>query len=299
MRILAKAARLYGLHHNRNRYILNREDWPAKNNRVNLNWWMRSYGDGDRYNLGDWLSKIIVDEMLTRKGLSADSPVKGTRHLAAIGSVLLWKNAYQDITVWGSGLLTDGLGNGKRRMRNLLIHHLMHRVDVRSVRGPETGRLLRHIGIRCPEIYGDPAILLPEFYTPQTKEMRAYNIIPHHSDRAGYSERPEFVDIITDDWQATVSQICSAKLNICGSLHALIISEAYGIPAILLLPDQGGKKKPTTLLKYKDYYLSTERAAFPIASTVEEALSMEPAPLPELEALRKKQMEVFPYDLWK
>lgn len=282
----------------RNGHLLNEDSWKVREKRVNLHWWKRTF-DGNRYNLGDWLSTIIVDQMLERRGLSQDTEVSRTKHLAAVGSVLLWQHAYQDITVWGSGLLTDGLAAPGQRLRNFVLHRLMHRVDVRSVRGPETRRMLKKIGIRCPEIYGDPGILISEFYRPQIGEVRDYNVIPHFSDKELYQNNPAYVDIVTDDWQSTIDRICSSKLNVCGSLHALIISESYGIPAILMLPAQTGKKKPISLFKYQDYYYGTGRMVFPVAEDLASALQMMPPELPELKDIKQRLMEVFPYDLWK
>ena len=53
------------------------------------------------------------------------------------------------------------------------------------------------------------------------------------------------------------------------------------------------------MFKYNDYYYSTGRFEYPIARTVEEALKMKPAPLPDLSELRNNILEAFPYDLWE
>ena len=52
-------------------------------------------------------------------------------------------------------------------------------------------------------------------------------------------------------------------------------------------------------IKYNDYYFSTGRYNYPIAKSIEEALEITPAPLPDLENMRKKLMRAFPADLWE
>jgi pyruvyltransferase len=52
------------------------------------------------------------------------------------------------------------------------------------------------------------------------------------------------------------------------------------------------------MFKYEDYYHSTGRYNFPIASTVEEALEITPAPLPDLKPLQRNLIQSFPVDLW-
>ena len=52
------------------------------------------------------------------------------------------------------------------------------------------------------------------------------------------------------------------------------------------------------MLKYYDWYYSTKRYEFPIANTIEEAMTIVPLALPKLDELRQKQWDAFPYDLY-
>ena len=86
-----------------------------------------------------------------------------------------------------------------------------------------------------------------------------------------------------------VEKILKAKLVISGSLHGIVVAEAFGIPARLL---KITSKEP--IFKYQDYYWGTGRKKFKIAYSLEEALKMggEQKPIIDL----KKLLESFPYD---
>lgn len=62
-------------------------------------------------------------------------------------------------------------------------------------------------------------------------------------------------------------------------------------------------KNSTTenIFKYQDYYYSTGRTEFPIATSIEEALNTTPS-IPNIQIIKEIQknlIESFPYDLWE
>ena len=87
----------------------------------------------------------------------------------------------------------------------------------------------------------------------------------------------------------------SAELVISSSLHGIILAEAYGVPAIMLR-DTPSKD----ITKYKDWYYSTGRKEFPIADSIDDALSMTPVMLDRatIEAMQNRLINSFPIDLW-
>ena len=109
--------------------------------------------------MGDYLSPVIVNHMLQSYGLRQDVIVERTRHLYAVGSILA--HGYQNATVWGSGLL-----NGNTKKARLYLH--MQKLDIRAVRGPLTREVLIRNGKKVPEVYGDPAIIMPDIYNPSS-----------------------------------------------------------------------------------------------------------------------------------
>lgn len=265
---------------------------PAQKNKVNLNGWFNLNHKVN--NIGDLLSYIIVEQMVKYNGVDLDKSVRKTKHLFATGSVLL---GWQDQTVWGSGFLRD-VSELRAFPVYSILHRLYHKTDVRAVRGPLTREVLGKMGIKCPEIYGDPALLISKFYTPKqvNEEKQPFCVVPHYNDMEKYSSYNNVCNTFISDYREFIDQICNSELVVSSSLHGVIIAESYGIPAVLLAesPDKIG-------FKYKDYYYSTGRYDFPTAKTVEEALSVKPSILKKdvLEGLQNGLIKSFPIDLWK
>ncbi len=263
----------------RNRIMMIDYKHKAKQNAVNLHWWKLGI---QKQNVGDALSTVVVEYMMERNQISSDhSSDNKTKHLFAIGSII--DTTYQDATVWGSGILNGYRTFWWRKLRSL---------DIRCVRGPETRRVLMANGFMCPECYGDPAVLMPLIYNPTLapsyEQTCEYKVIRHHSDN---SISPNSLSPMTDDYKAFIDELTKCKRVVSSSLHGIILAEAYGIPAVLL-------KHDLNMFKYEDYYHSTGRYNFPIASTVEEALEITPAPLPDLKPLQHNLIQSFPVDLW-
>ena len=280
---------------NRNRYILSILNYPARRNRINLDWapiCERSNGgnfyykvDTDRQNFGDYLAIPIYEYMLERFGLDRDKKVKETKHLYTIGSLILL--GYQDATIWGSGILQSE-PEGRIWKRSSY-----RKLDVRCVRGPETRRRLAENGYDVSKCrFGDPGVLLPLIYKPKEfQQKKDYSVILHMSKKNDTIENQ--IDILTNDWKSTIDQIYNSKLIISSSLHGCIIAEAYGIPAILLDNVEGDD-----MFKYNDYYFSTGRYEYPVCRSVEEGLSMPVPAVPDLSELQAGLIESFPVDLW-
>lgn len=268
----------------RNSFILFNITAKAKNNRVNLNYWW------EKPNLGDDLSHVIVEYMLSLRNIPFDKPVHGRKHLYAVGSIIT--AGIQDCTVWGSGVLFATMLN---RVKG-------RKLDIRSVRGPITRIMLTDMGYDVPEIYGDPVIILPEIYTPtKVEKTYKYGVIIHKDQKFTSSDEEDFlkredvllIDIRTRDYKGFVDKVVSCEKIISSSLHGIIISESYGVPALM--------HQPTVepLLKYCDWYYSTGRMTFPIAHNLNEVLTIEAPTIPDLTELKRNQKNAFPYDLYE
>lgn len=237
-------------------------------------------------NFGDYVSVKLVERIIqgpveiAKKGVVLKEP-----KLLAIGSIITF--ARNNDVVWGSGMNGKWLGLENYKFKNL---------DVRAVRGPKTRDFLRdNFGIECPEVYGDPALLIPYFF-PEFKKTEnpthEYIIIPHYSEQHLFP-KDQYPNAVypTEPWDTVIAKIVDSKFVISSSLHGIIIAEAFGIPARLLRITQN-----EALFKYEDYYLGTGRTAFQPAYSIQEALNLggEPA----IRVNLKKLYEAFPFEYW-
>ena len=245
----------------------------------------------DNGNLGDVLGTVIFEWMLEKKAISKDKLGKESVHLYTCGSLIGVEKF--DAVIWGSGV------HVVRNVETLLFMKGIMRYDVRAVRGPLTRRILLDCGYQCPEVYGDPAIIMPLIYDTEIMEKKYdVSVILH------YYLKPEefskyvdhFINIRTTDYKFFIKEIKASKKIISSSLHGIILAETYGVPAVFL---NTGGYVDKALIKYYDWYYSTNRWNVKMARTIEEAIEMEPMPLPELDEMRRKLMENFPYDLWE
>lgn len=248
---------------------------------VNLEYWKF------KKNLGDAISPVVVEYMLGRKGLSLDSKTKKTYHLFAIGSII---GSYDfDAVIWGSGIHNQKLINDVKNQSSYV------KYDVRLVRGPRTRQILLDNGYKVEERYGDPALIMPLIYESSAKKKYDTSVVLHMSTLklVNVPANVHKIDIETDDYKHFIDELVSSKKVITSSLHGIILAESYGVPAVFLSTGMDDE-----LMKYYDYYESTNRSEFVIAKSIEEALEATPTALPDITSLQKNLIETFPYDLW-
>ena len=260
----------------------------AAKNRVNLEYW------DSVVNIGDQISKPIVEWMLSRKGLQLDQEVNKTIHLMSVGSII--GCGYFDATVWGSGINTPIAIYRTGRWRRIA-HY-----DVRAVRGPLSKQVLESFGYDCNNcVFGDPGVLMPFIYSPNSI-CKKYDIsIIKHFKTVNSRENAEntsfhIINVDNADYKNFIDNIVASKKIISSSLHGIILAEAYGVPAVFL-NENGSMDRE--IIKYYDWYYSTGRRDVICAKNIEEAINAQPMPLPKLEAMREGLLECFPYDLWK
>jgi pyruvyltransferase len=239
-------------------------------------------GHATGVNFGDELFPLIVARILGRAPRQAHSGPNVFARLLAGGSIL--EHARECDTVWGVG---SRLGEGLR-CRSL---------DVRAVRGPLTHDVVRKSMGACPEVFGDPAILLPALFPEwEAAPVRGrIGFVPHHgADEKMYAGRlSSQMTLIRPDQEPSivVKQILQCELVISSSLHGVIVAEAFEIPARWLADYENAEPH----MKYYDYYLSTNRSPRAARSIAEaERLGGEPLPgVAHTEAL----LAAFPRDL--
>lgn len=159
--------------------------------------------------------------------------------------------------VWGAGII-----DGDKPLR-------VKPKKVYAVRGPLSREKLLAEGVNCPEIYGDPAMLLPLYYRPNRDKRYQYGIISHVSNQAiienmHLNGKPlnehKNVQIIHmgcySHWHDIIDQICECEAILSSSLHGLIIAEAYRIPNVWL---EFGRPLIGGHFKFHDFFLSIHR----------------------------------------
>lgn len=229
-------------------------------------------------NFGDDLSPMIVSRII---GKQVDVCSRETSpKLLALGSIIHFAN--NDDILWGTGV------NGKIRHK---VQKGVHSLDVRAVRGPRSRKVLIRHGIDCPEIYGDPALLLPDLF-PEYKAQggEGVKIICHYHDHQKMLKMG--LDFIPA-WQSVedvIAEICRADMVVSSSLHGVIVAEALGIPAVYLRIS-----RREHLLKYKDYYEGTGRK-LKFARSVKKALKIGGNGLPNFDA--EALIAAFPGELF-
>lgn len=242
-------------------------------------------------NLGDSLAPIVVQWMLEREGIPVDRNVGQTRHFVTIGSIV-YRGVY-DATIWGAGILNQNSA------KILLAQRGLRKLDVRAVRGPRTRDALVQAGFTCPEVYGDPAILLPYIYPNETlnRGNRIGLILHHATALKGEEYNKEFkcISMLTTDYKQFLYDLTECRVVISSSLHGIILAESYGIPAIYLWEDGPVGEQG---VKFSDWYESTGRNGIEACTSIEQALEADPPELPSLDFMRGKLMATFPYDIW-
>lgn len=205
-------------------------------------------------NYGDLLSKYLV-EKISGKPVKWVQPKKqpwyklNKANYLVVGSILA--HATIDSVVWGSGIIDE--------------KHAVAEADFKAVRGPRTREFLLKSGYECPEVYGDPAILLPRFYNPKVEKKNKIGFVPHYVDYAQvkewYSgnEEVKVIDLLTDDVETTTREILSCQQIVSSSLHGVIVAHAYGIPAIWV---KVSDKIFGDDIKYVDYLASVEMKTY-------------------------------------
>lgn len=210
------------------------------------------------------------DALCLRMGLRPAHWYRGDRNFgdqmapfllqAATGEVPIWAPAQYQGKILGVGSLTHHMqdgdivwGTGAIRNTPVETHP---KARILAVRGPLTRSLFQ---ADVPEIYGDPALLLPRYYDRPQEQRYEVGLVPHYLDkpflRVPYDPSVLMIDVQAD-WRKVVDSIRQCRSIMSSSLHGLIVSEAYGIPATWV---SAGDRLTGGSFKFHDYYLGTGR----------------------------------------
>jgi pyruvyltransferase len=230
-------------------------------------------------NFGDLLGPLLVNRIVDELGLE---PPRTDSRLVSVGSILhLTKPG--DV-VWGTG--------ANAKVPSPLATTAL---DVRAVRGPKTRDLLMSHGLGVPEVYGDPAILWSRFWPRESYASDEggtrfdVSVVPNFHDFASTQTHHNVISPIGNPHEI-ISRISRSEFVVASSLHGIVLAEAFGIPARLMVPGV------EPLFKYEDYYLGTGRSGFQPARSIDEAIALGGEPPHSCDTT--KLLAAFPSDLW-
>ena len=215
----------------------------------NLYWFYRK---ADGVNFGDWIGPYLFEKMTGRKPYYVDprSQVRGT-YFSSCGSILGHIRQPDKAIVWGSGAIRPDITFTAPK-------------KIYAVRGPLSRKICLDQGYACPPIYGDPGVLIPDYYKP-SEILQTYplGIVPHFKDLDiatrlfGGRDNVRVIDV-RRGVEAVVDDIVSCECIVSSSLHGVIVAQAYGLPtAWAVISDKviGGS------FKFEDYFLGSGRSA--------------------------------------
>ena len=235
---------------------------------IPIYWWNQRRNFGDR--LTPWLLEQVTGQDVVR---SDNSP-----RLVSLGSVLA--HAKTKDVVWGSGLW-----HRHEKIADAL--------EIHALRGPLTYQVAVKKFPDIPEVFGDPAILLSRYYSPNVSRFPGVTVIAHLSDE--WLENGDRRISVEEPPLAVVDAIASSEIIVTSSLHALIIAEVYGIPVVPLRSSQHLRREPH--FKFVDYFASTDRKDYtlfdqPIREAVRNVRKIPKPKFPD----REKLLAAFPWD---
>lgn len=207
--------------------------------------------DAHRNNLGDIISPLIANQFSPKKVIRiSKNKCKRVEHYFMIGSIL--QRCTKNSIIWGSGFISE----------SSVCKEIPKRVL--AVRGPLTRKKLLDQGIACPEIYGDPALLLPEVYPIANQKIKyKLGIIPHFLDKNNIELKKfadnldiKIIDIQNKKPLKVIDEMLQCEKIISSSLHGIIISDAYHIPSVWT---QFSKPIGDDNFKFLDYFASVGR----------------------------------------
>jgi hypothetical protein len=215
-------------------------------------WWDVKPNFGDT--VGPWLVQHLTGQpVVNSRWVSPQRP-----SLFTVGSVV-GHLGFAGHQLWGSGVI-EPLGENKvaqiRPNKPAAIH---------AVRGALSRReLMQKLDWEVPEVYGDPALLLPRYLTPGgfAKAAGKVAVVPHYSHRKHFagvrSPGLRLVDA-RDGLERVVTQIANASHCVSTSLHGVIVAQAYGVPWTWLRI--GDHTLRGDAFKFEDFFTVLDREA--------------------------------------
>lgn len=226
---------------------------------INSYAWMNYDGRVDHSDWGDDINWFFLREVINQSVIPYNHATLAHKlnrpNYVIIGSTIDLLADSKSI-IWGAGII-DSKTENLPQFRKIC-----------AVRGPKTREKLLSMGFNCPEVYGDPALLIPYHYNPLVSKKFKLGIIPHFHDLEKIKN-----DFISDSsitvidirnyekWTDFIDQILECDGIASSSLHGLIMAYAYNIPNVWI---EFGKGENRDRFKYDDFFSSIGKEENPI-----------------------------------
>lgn len=196
-------------------------------------------------NWGDQLPKVLIERFSGKKVVYSTQPNK----YVTVGSIIDHKTIKAGDIIWGTGCMW--------RAPQLITKG----VKICAVRGPLTRNIALKQGLDCPEIYGDPGLLMRHIYCPEITSKHKIGLIPHYID---YKHCKHLINIsddlllidITEGIEEVINAAAQCDIILSSSLHGLILGDSLNKPSAYVRMSNNVCGED---FKFEDYILSTGR----------------------------------------
>lgn len=199
-----------------------------RKNSIPLFWWSSiKFEKKTSDNFGDLVGPYLVKKITGKKPYFIHPKKRKwhqlfTKVFVSAGSILAQID--ENCVVWGSGIIEKTI--------------IISKANFLAVRGPLTREVLTKQGCSVPEVYGDPAILLPNFYFPKKLTTYKIGIIPHYIEYKmvsnWYKDEPNIkvINLLNNSVEQIIDVISMCEQIISSSLHGIIVPHAYNLPVV-------------------------------------------------------------------
>jgi len=211
---------------------------------IPLHWaHLTNWGDSFAPLLAEFLSELPVFQIkMSDPGFVAIGSLVGAGH-------------GEQAEFWGTGIITQHAKPNPR-------------AKYHAVRGPLTRRQIIQSGGDCPEVYGDPGMLVTHvFPCGDVEKQFRLGIVPHWREIVHFRKfrwndpSVNLINVATYDLEGFCRSINQCDVIITSSLHALITAHAYGIPAVWVVFSDAPLGDG---IKFHDYFASCGHEQSPI-----------------------------------
>lgn len=169
-------------------------------------------------NFGDLITPYLIEKITGERPIYSEGKEEnGGTIYQVTGSIL--NHDIKNCVAWGAGIARFEDGVPVK--------------EITAVRGPLTAKRARNCGRHVPNVYGDPALLLPRYYTPEFTNVYNVGFMPHYVDlefvKGTLNDRAFVIDV-TQDVETVINDMAKCRFIYSSSLHGLIVADAYGIP---------------------------------------------------------------------